>query len=433
MNPSAKFNDGTPIDWRAFEASWKVQSGDTQFNPNTTVGYSSISSVAKGDKDNEVIVTFAEPFYPVEFLFYNVSHPKNLDPDFFKTGWINNPNPELLAGPFTVESLNPERLVLKRNPAWWGEPAKLDQVIYRVMEDSASLNAFQNGEVDATGVGTADRLRQVRGMSNVQFRRGFAPFTAVYTMGRDSDLFKEEAARRAFVLGVDRDLLVQIRYQGMDWKEETPGSVLMFPWQDGYVDNLDDLHYDPARAKQVLDDAGWKLGDDGFRYKDGRLAEFNYVTFGDDPTTAALARAQQKMAQDIGLKMNIDTRKSSDFSPTITGGTYDVVIMGWSLSDPFGYVQACQLFCSDSDSNYSRLGSKELDERLRKPGTIADRAQAIAAAQSAERDALRFFGTFPLFNGPDQIVVKAGLANYGPAGYATPDRKNVGWQKSASR
>jgi peptide/nickel transport system substrate-binding protein len=432
LNPAAKWNDGTPIDWRSFEATWKTQSGDTRFNPSTTVGYSSIADVTKGEKDNEVIVTFAEPFYPIEFLFFTISHPKNLDPEFFKTGWVNDPHPELLAGPFTVESLTPERLVLKRNPSWWGERAKLDQVIYRVMEDSASINAFQNGEIDATGVGTADRLRQVRGMSNVQLRRGFVAATAVYTMGRDSDLFKEEAARRAFVLGVDRDLIVQIRYQGMDWKEEPPGSVLMFPWQEGYRDNLEGLHYDPAQARKVLDEAGWKLGDDGFRHKDGKLAEFKYVTFGDDPLTSALARAQQKMSQDIGLKMEIDTRKGSDYSPTTSRGDFDVLIMAWQSSDPFGYVQACQIFCSDSESNYSRLGTKELDERLTRPGTIADRMQAIAAANAAERDALHLFGTFPLFNGPEQIVVKQGLANYGPAGYASPDRKNVGWQKSAS-
>jgi glutathione transport system substrate-binding protein len=78
------------------------------------------------------------------------------------------------------------------------------------------------------------------------------------------------------------------------------------------------------------------------------------------------------------------------------------------------------------------LGSKELDERLRTPGTIADRMQSIAAANDAERDALHLFGTFPLFNGPEQIVVKQGLANYGPAGFASPDRKNVGWQKAAA-
>ena len=430
LNPDAKWNDGTPIDWKTFEVTWKTQSGeDSRYNPASTVGYSSIASVAKGEKPNEVIVTFKEPFYPYEYLFFNLTHPKNADPTFFKTGWVNDLHRELLAGPFTVDSFSEDRLVLKRNPKWWGATAKLEQVTYLQMESQASINAFQNGEIDATGVGTADRLKQVSGMQHVQFRRGFAASTAVYTMGRDSELFKDEVARRAFVLGTDRELLVKINYQGIDWKEEPPGSVMMFPWEDGYMDNMADLHYDPKQAAKILQDAGWVLESDGFRHKNGKLAEFTYVTFGDDPTTAALARAQQKMSQDIGLKMNIETRKSSDFSATLTRGNYDVVIMGWSSTDPFGYVQGCQIFCSDSESNYSRLGNKALDERLSKPGTIPDRAQAVAALNAAETDALHLFGTFPLFAGPADIVVKEGLANYGPVGFATPDRKNVGWQK----
>ena len=119
LNPSAKWNDGTPIDWRTFETTWKVQSGeDKRFNPSSTVGYSSIGNVTKGDNDNEVIVTFKEPFYPFEYLFATLAHPRNMDPDFFKTGWVRNLHPELLAGPFTVDSLTEDRLILKRNPNW---------------------------------------------------------------------------------------------------------------------------------------------------------------------------------------------------------------------------------------------------------------------------------------------------------------------------
>lgn len=433
LNPSARWNDGTPIDWTAFETTWKTQSGeDPRFNPASTDGYRSIESVRKGDADNEVIVTFKEPFYPFEYLFLNLEHPKNIDPDFYKTGWVNDPHPELLAGPFTVGSLSDTRLELVRNPNWWGEPAKLDRVVYIQMEDQASINAFQNGEIDVTGLGTADRRRQIRDMENVQIRRGFLLSTGVYTMGRDSELFSSDAARRAFALGTDRELLAEIRYQGMDWREDPPGSVLLYPWQDGYEDNMPDLHFDPEAAARVLEEDGWFVGDDGFRYKDGQVASFTFVTFGDDPLFAALARAQQKMAQDIGLKMEIDTRKSADFSKTMTSGDFDVVMMGWSASDPFGYVNVCQIYCSDSESNFSRLGNAELDERLRRPGTIPDRTEAIAVANAGEREALHLVGTFPLFNGPADYAVKTGLANYGPAGFMNVDRKNVGWQKSPS-
>jgi peptide/nickel transport system substrate-binding protein len=434
LNPAAKWNDGTPIDWTAFETAWITQrGGDARYNPSTTAGYSAIESVRKGERDNEVVVTFKEPTYPYEYVFNFLPHPKNKDPELFTTGWVNDLHPELLAGPFTVESLMPGTLVLVRNPKWWGDPPKLERVIYREIEDHAAVNAFQNGEIDTTTVAgtraTADQLRQLSGMKDAQIRRGFGTGTSVYTMRKDTEFFQERAAREAFMLGTNRSLLVELRFQGMSWSEETPGSALIYPWQEGYRDNLADLHYDPERAKKVLDDAGWVLGSDGFRHKDGKTARFTYVTFGDEPTIVAMARAQQKMAQDIGLDMQIDVRKSSDFSTTITEGTFDVVAMGWTSTDPFGYVQGCQIFCEHSESNYSGVGSPEIDALLNGVSAIRDTAAAFAAFNEAESQAMHLMGTFPIYNGPAQFVVKKGLANFGPSGFFVPSAEDVGWQK----
>jgi peptide/nickel transport system substrate-binding protein len=435
LNPQAKWNDGTPIDWTTFDTVWKTQrGGDDRYSPAATAGYESIASVAKGDEDNEVIVTFEQPFYPIEALFAELIHPKNLDADFYRTGWVNQIHSELLAGPFVVASLVENRIELERNPKWWGDPAKLDRVIYRQMELSASINAFQNGEIDATNVAIADRLRQVSGMSNVQIRRGFDTRTVVYILGQTSELFKGEAGRKAFMLGTDRRLLATIGFQGLDWEEDPPGSSVMFPWQEGYRDNIADLHFDSAQAKQVLDASGWRLADDGYRYKDGKLAEFTYVTFGDDPIVAALARAQQQMSKEIGLQMHIDIRRSADFAPTLAKGRrdFDVVILAWSAEDPFGYVYGCQLYCSDSESNFMDLGTPEIDALYRRVSTIADRAEAIRVSNEAESLALHLYGMLPLENGPRMVAVKTGLVHYGPAGFWVPRAEDIGWQKEPS-
>jgi peptide/nickel transport system substrate-binding protein len=248
-------------------------------------------------------------------------------------------------------------------------------------------------------------------------------------LGRTSDFFKDPAAREAFLLGVDRSLIVELRYQGMDWKEEPPGSILMYPWQNGYRDNIPDLRYDPAKAKAVLDAAGWKMGDDGYRHKDGKLAEFNYVDFGDQPVFMAMDRAQQKMARDIGLKMNIDMRKSADFSKTLHDGSFDIVAMAFGGGSPFGYVYACQIYCTDSESNFSRVGTAAIDGALKRVDGFSDQHEAIDTFNEAESSALHLFGMFPIYNGFSLYAVKAGIANFGPAGFKTVKPEDIGWQK----
>ncbi|MGH3360235.1 MAG: ABC transporter family substrate-binding protein [Nocardioidaceae bacterium] len=437
VNPDAQWNDGTPIDWRSFKTTWITQkTASGKYNSASTVGYDSIGSVEKGEHDNEVIVTFKEDFYPYEMVFPQLLHPKNIDSDYYKTGWLNNIDNDVLSGPYVVDELSKDSLTLEPNPDWWGPEPKLDAVEYQQMEPSASINAFQNGQIDAVDVETEDRLQQIQSMDDAVIRRSFDKTTTVYTFGQDSELFKDPAAREAFVVGTDREQLAQIAFQGLDWEEETPNSSQIFPWQDGYEDNLGDLgDYDPDRANEILDEAGWTMGDDGYREKDGQVAEFTYVNFGDDPVAEATARAQQQMAEEIGLKMNIDNRPVADFATTLTDRDFDVVKMGWSSSDPYGWVWSCQILCEDSASNYSTLGSPEIDEKLKESATIEDPAKAVEVMNEGEQEALALVGTFPLYNGPKMEAAKEGLANYagtsngGLAGFMLPHAEDIGWQK----
>lgn len=430
LNPEATWNNGDPITWKALETTWKTQSGNTdKYNPASTTGYSKIKSVKKGDTAKEAIVTFDQPFYPYKTIFAQLEHPKNLDPEFYKKGWVNDPHNELRAGPFKVKKHSKTKIVLVPNPKWWGDKPKLDKVVYRQLEPTASINAFQNGGIDAAEIGSADRMAQIKDMENVKVRRGFNNKVAVYTIGQDSELFTHKYARKAFMLSTDRKQLAEINFQGMNWDAEAPGSQVLYPWMPTYEDNLGDFGYDVEKAKQVMKDHGWTMGEDGYFTKDGQVAEFTYVNFGNDPNNAALARAQQAMSKKAGLKMKIDNRKSSAFSTTITEGSFDVVIMAWSQSDPYGYAWACQLYCSDSESNFTGVGTEEIDKMMKKVTTVSDQQEAIELANQAESKALKLRGALPLFNGPEQIAVAEGLANYGPSGWLVEEPTNVGWEK----
>ncbi len=430
INPDARWNNGDPITWRAFRTTWLTSSGQSaEYLPATTLGYSSIKEVRMGDNDKEAVVEFEQAFYPYQLLFERLLHPKNDDPAFFNEGWAGDPQNDLRAGPFMVESYDEEQLTLVRNPNWWGDPPKLDRITYRAMEAAAAINAFQNGELDAVGIGSADQLQQLANTDDVLVRRGFGTSVSVYSMGQDSELFQNSYAREAFVRSIDRRQLAEIQFQGLNWQEDPPGSSVMYPWQDNYTNNLDGLEYDVDAATGLMEEHGWSMNGDGLLEKDGKTARFTYVLFGDTPMNNALARAQQAMAKEAGFDMQIEVRSQADLSTTIQEGTYDLISLGWGGSIPFGFAWQCMVYCSSSPQNFSRMGTEELDRELQEASTISDVDEAAQVGAEAEATALRLFGIFPLHNGPDMVAVSAKLANFGPAGFLTPDPVEVGWEK----
>ena len=78
----AKFNDGTDIDWTAFETTWKINSSQGEaYTPSSTDGYERISSVEQGDSAKQVKVTFDGTYPWWEGLFNMVAHPALAEPD----------------------------------------------------------------------------------------------------------------------------------------------------------------------------------------------------------------------------------------------------------------------------------------------------------------------------------------------------------------
>ena len=448
INDKATWNDGTPITWKDFYSTWKVCNGENQdFTPAITAGYDSIESVAAGDNDKQVVVTFKSPFYPYESLFQNLYPSMAYDEndmaktvDTFTNGWSKNPHcDDWGAGPFVIKSFSDSEVTFVPNDKWWGNKAKLDTVTYKQMEDSASINAFQNGEIDGTGVGSADRLSQAKKVKDAYLRRSYDSGVNTLTINAKSENTKDVNLRKAFVQSMDFTQIQKIRYNGMSWEEDVPGSVILPQFQAGYEDNMPkDSKYSVENAKKTLEGAGYTMGDDGYYQKNGKTAGFSYTTFSDAPTTKAIAQAIQKLAKAAGIKIDIDIKAANTFSDTVSSGNFDMIGMGWSATDPFGYSSSSyQLYGSDSDSNFGFVGSKEVDDMLRQVVQTKDSKEAIALFNKAEKKFMENYTQIPFSNGVIMFACKKGLANYGPAGYASnlttnvpsTHTENIGWAK----
>ncbi|MGJ3508214.1 ABC transporter family substrate-binding protein [Enemella sp. A6] len=434
IRDEATFNDGTPIDWKAFEATWKTNSGkDDAYAANSTDGYSLIKSVTKGDTDKVAVVEFDGMWVWWQGLFNDILHPKAAAADVYNQGYINKPHPEWGAGPYKLKSYdqNAGTVVFERNEKWWGDEGKLDERIFRAMEDTAAVNAFKNGELDAIGAGNAEVQSQIKDVADTEMRKSVIPSSSLFVLNADSEKLKDDKVREALMKGFDRSQVAAVRFNGIDYTEELPGSLTLFPYQEGYQDNVAkaEINFDKEGAEKLLDEAGWTKGDDGIREKDGEKLSLTYPLFSDLALTQNLAKAMQAMYKEIGVDLQIDQRSGAEFSNTMTNKTFDAVSMGFASSDPFGVAYFCQIWCSDSQLNKSGTGTKELDEKIQEMMKLGTQEEQIEKANELEAEAFHRYGLLPLWNGPEIIATKKGLANFGADMFYVGPVQDIGWEK----
>ncbi len=432
INPKARWNDGSPIDWRAIEATWRVASGQIKgAQIGGTVGYDQIESVTKGKDERQAVITFRTPYTGWPALFKTFLHPKVATAENVNQAYSNQLRPEWGAGPFTVESYdqNSRKLTFVRNPNWWGRTARLEKRIYLDFPNpQAGVNAFRNGQVDYTTVGTAEARAQLEGVEGSEIRQGGSPFQySLYVNGR-SELLRDVTVRHALLASIDRKQLAEIEFQGLDYAEPLPGSNLYYPFQQGYRDNLSKaLQHSPDEARALLDKAGWAPGADGIREKDGKRLSITYTLFGSEPSAKAQAASIAASAKKVGIEVVTKPTDSSQWASIIQQSKFDILVSGNRSLDPYGVFGLSGFYGSKDPQNLTGVGTAEIDEEIEKVNAMSDAAAQQKAANDLEVKAFQQYGLLPLYSGPSTYAVKEGLANVGATLLYSPLPEEIGW------
>ena len=431
LNPVAKFNDGTPIDYKALQATWNIlKSTDGDYKIGSSGIYSSIASVERDGDDFKVKVTFSAPYYPLETLFAGIMHPALLDKELFNTGFVDKPHPEYWVGPFTIAeggwNSTEKTLTLTRNEKWWGEKPVLERIVFRQMDSAAERAAFKNDELDAIGATTVSAYNELKEVANTEIRRGARLFSGGVTM--NPARMQDVALRRAVVAGLNREALAKIRFQGLDYKEKLPGSMIHMPFNEYYQDVYPTPNNDAAAAAKILEEAGYTKNGE-FYEKDGKQAAFKYSVFGDDPTSKAVGQTIVQQLKDAGINVELDARAASEFGKAMQSKDYDATASGYALSDPDATQATQQFYLREKPED---AGTDEINELIEKMKLISDDKARNQACDDIEKKHMAEVAVMvPLFNGPEYKFVKKGLRNYGVSLYQGNGIhwEKVGWAK----
>jgi peptide/nickel transport system substrate-binding protein len=432
VNQKATYNDGTPVDIKAFQNTWNIlKSPDAGYDIVTPGNYAFVESVEAGSSDKEVIVKTTQPVYPLESLFSGLIHPAVNTPEIFNTGFIGELHPEWMAGPFKLDEYDAaaKTVTLIPNEKWWGNKPVLESITFRQLERSAQIAAFKNGEIDAMEANTIALYKQLEGTSNSEVRRGQRLFAG--GMNINAQRITDVAVRKAMFAAVDREAIRNVRFNGLNWQEPSSGSMMLLPFSDYYQDNYPVKETGAEAAKKILSDAGYTANAAGIMEKDGVPVSFKVANFGDDPTSLATAQTLAEQLKAAGMDVGIAQHPLSEFSKVVGGREFDLSLSGYTVGADA--TEAVKQYY-DSTTNRDKLGDAELDAEIAKVSSIEDNAERNKAAMEIEKKHMaKYYSMGVLFNGPEISFVRTGLANYGPSLFQSlsqvPDWTTLGWEK----
>ncbi|HSH60769.1 MAG TPA: ABC transporter family substrate-binding protein [Acidimicrobiales bacterium] len=439
INPEAVWYDGTPITVADFEAQWRALRGtDTAFKVASTQGYDTIESVTAGNNDREVVVTFREDYADWRGLFSGLYPAStNRDPAVFNEGWREKTL--TTAGPFRFENLDrtAQTITLVRNERWWGDPAKLDRIVYRVLsQDDAEIDALANGEIHFLDVGPdVNKLKRAQTTPGIELRRAAGPNYRQITLNGSSEVLGDVQVRRALALAIDRDIIVRALLGPLDIPAETLDNHIFMRNQRGYQDNSDELGaHDPERAEAILDEAGWQRAG-AVRAKDGRELALRFVIPSQFAPSKQEAELVQSMLQRIGVRVNIEAVPSEDFVQYLIAGDFDLTVFSW-YGTPFPISSSRSVYTqplpddrgdSNVSQNYARVGSAEIDRMFDQAIGEFDEAKAIDLANQIDALIWQVVHSLPLYQRPEIVATRADLANFGAFGFSNREYEDVGF------
>ena len=443
LNPQAVWSDGTPVSEADFEAQWKALNGANQaFQVSTTVGYDQIQSIKAGKDNKEVVITFSKPFSEWQGLFSPL-YPAatNSDPKKFVNDFKDAiPTSD---GPFKLGSIDQtaKTLTLVRNEKWWGDKAKLDKIIFLAIDADAQSDALANNEIDLQyGIGAhVAYYAKVKNLPNVTVHKAAGPVWGNLTFnGASGGPLSDVLVRNAVTIGINRKQIDTAIVGPLGVSTDPLNNHVLLTNIQGYQDNSGNLGtQDVARAKQLLDQAGWTSTDGGkTRTKNGKALNLRFVISSTNDTSKQLAEIVQSQLAAVGIQITIVPVPGKDFyNKYVNTGDFDIapVTMG---GNAYPISTAQPVFANPAKApdgtlniqqNYGRIGSADIDNLFTQALSSQDASQRIAYANQADAAIWKLDTIVPLYQRPQIVATNSKLANYGAPGVQDTVYENLGF------
>lgn len=263
------------------------------------------------------------------------------------------------AGPFRfVEYLPGQEIRFEANEHFYEGKPEVAQFIYKTLEGD-SQQFFQTGELDYSGLAAnQDNFEFLQALEFADTNIYTSSAYGYMSFNHGKEVFKDPKVRQAFILGLDRQTIIDAYYQGYAQVANVPVS----PTSWAYTEDVGSTTYDPEQAKKLLEEAGWVAGSDGIREKDGEKLTVYYFTSAGGLGDVLIPIAKENY-KELGIDLQVEQMDFNALLARVDNGDHDLASFSTTmLTDPYNGVSN---FHSKSQSaTFKGYGSDKIDELI---------------------------------------------------------------------
>lgn len=454
IQDAAVWGDGKPVTCEDFDFAIKVAASPTVSIAEKEV-YTQVEKVDV-DAKNPKKCTFTYnqekwDFYQLGTLF---PLPKHLEEPVFKKygtqkeGYEKNSlytkdptNPGLYNGPYLVSEIQlGDHVTFVPNDKFYGEKTKIKKIIVKLIPNTGTLEAnLRSGTIDlisVLGLALDQALafdKKVKS-ENLGYTVLFQP-SAVYEhidLNLDNPILKDIRVRKALSYSINREELVNSLFEG----KQSPAIHSVTPKDPWYTDDPAKVviyKYSPREAEKLLDEAGWKMGPDGIRVKDGKKLSFTVMTTAGNKTRELVQVYLQNKWKQVGIDVSSKNEPARNFfGETTKKRKFDSMALFAWVSSPenspkstFHTKNIPSAKNGYSGQNQMGWSNKQVDGLLDKLDTEFKHEKRVELVH----EILKFYTdevpVLPLYYRSDVAVIPNQLKGYKLTGHQFPETDEV--------
>ena len=337
-----KWSDDEPI--TSEDVKWTYE----QMMTNEVMGTANGSLVANFESveapdDHTFVINLKQPQAAVPGTEIPVV-PEHIWSKIDDPGKFANDKDVVGSGPFILKSYSANQtIVLEANPNFWRGKPELDRIQYVYYTDpDASIQALRAGEIDLISGLSPTQYRALENQDGITLNSGIGRRYSALSLnpgfktrsgepyGNGNPALHDVAVRQAIRLAIDTDALIKNVME----EQATPATSFIPASYEKWMLPEDDpvlVDFDPEAAKKKLDEAGWTLGSDGVREKDGKKLSLRLQIDGSSSTEQALSEYIKPWLGDVGIDVNVVSTDSDTLSTEANAANYDMDFSASSL------------------------------------------------------------------------------------------------------